>query len=113
MYPKSSRKLKTTTTCIAATAAPTGGHNFQPDAWWGNPPSAHYKIYLEVNMFPVTALKAEAAVASAASSAQQSAITGDFILPSLRRKAIAFRSIFYTISPRYPFQYGSLPLCST
>jgi hypothetical protein len=103
---KLSGEVKAATACVAAPAAPT-------DAWRGNPPSAHYKIYLEVNMFPVTALKAEAAVASAASNAHLSALLRNFIVPSLRRKAIAFRSIFSTISPPNSFQHLKLPLCST
>lgn len=110
MYLKFSRKAKAATCCIAALSAHTGSFNFQPDARRGNPPSVHHEFYQEVNMIPIPALKAEAAVAPAASSARMSALLSNFIVPSLCRKAIAFRSIF---SPRYPFQHIKLPLCST
>ena len=110
---KLSGEVKAATACVAAPAAPTGGLNFQSDAWRGNPPSAHYKIYLEVNMFPVTALKAEAADATAASNALQSVTLGDLIVPSLRRKTMVFRPIFSAISPRYPFRHINSPLCGT
>jgi hypothetical protein len=110
---KLSRTVKVATACVAAPAAHTGGFNSQPDARWGNLPSVQYDPYQEVTVITISALKAEAAVASAASSALQSVTLGNLIVPLLRRKAIVFRSIFSTISPRCPFQHIKLPLCST
>jgi hypothetical protein len=113
MYPKLSRKAKAATACVAAPAAYTGGINYRPGGWWGPPPSVRCDPYQEANVIPIPAFKAEAAVASAAASAQLSALQGNLIVPSLRRKAIAFRPIFSAISPRYPFQYINISLCST
>jgi hypothetical protein len=80
MYLTDLRKAKAEICCrSAAIYAYVGDFNFQAQAAPRHPVWVRDHLFQEVTMLPVTTLKEKAAGATAASSAQMSAITGKLI----------------------------------
>jgi len=97
-------KVKAAIYTIAASMARAGQSNSQPDARRRNPLTVHQHLLQEVTVILVPAHKGKAAVATAAQSAQMSAIQVNIIVPPLRRNAMGFSPY---LLPFLPFQ--SLP----
>ena len=105
MYLTLSRKIKAAICCIAATYAHLG--NFHPDDTEETPRFVHH-FRQEVTMINVPIPNEKAAGATAASSAQMSAITGNPIVPPPRRNSMGFCSSLPTISSLNPFRRSLL-----
>ena len=90
MYLTHPRKPRAVTRCLAVSRAHVGNFDFQPDATGNTPLCVHYSLFQEVTMIVLSTPNEKAAGATAASSAQMSALSSNPIVPSLRRNAMGF-----------------------
>ncbi len=108
MYLVLLQKIKAAICYIAAPSAHMGKLNFQPDFAVSTSLCVHHYLLQEVTMIFVPIPNEKAAVATAASSAQMSAITGNPIVPLPRRNSMGFCSSLPTIFSLNPFRRSLL-----
>lgn len=110
MYFTHPLNAKAVTRCLAESRAHAGFPSFQPDTTERTRLPTLYYLFQEVTLLVLPTPKEKAAVAAAASGAQESALTGNSIVPSLRQNAMGFRSFFPSTTPLNPLQHIKLCL---
>jgi len=99
MYLTQQRIPRAVTRCLAVSHAHVGNFDFQSDTTGRTRLSIIYHLFQEVTMLVLPTPKEKAAVATAASSAQESAQLGNPIVPLLHRITMGFGSFFSTKFP--------------
>ncbi len=110
MYFTHPLNAKAVTRCLAESRAHAGFLSFQPDTTERTRLPTLYYLFQEVTLLLLPIPKEKAAVAAAASGAQESAQPCIPIVPSLRRNTMGFRSFFPSITPLNPLQHIKLYL---
>lgn len=110
MYFTHPLNAKAVTRCLAEFRAHAGFLSFQPDTTERTRLPTLYYLFQEVTLLVLPTPKEKAAVAAAASGAQQSALTGNPIVPSLVRNAMGFRLFFPSTIPLNPLRHKKLCL---
>ena len=110
MYLTQQRIPRAVTRCLAVSHAHVGNFDFQSDTTGRTRLSIIYHLFQEVTMLVLPTPKEKAAVATAASSAQESAQLGNPIVPLLHRITMGFGSFFPKKFPAHPLHLTKFAL---